>query len=192
MARATMADLITQMRGMSNAGTADYTVNGSAYWTDDQVQEVMERYRVDVNRIELMPVPKHVDGSELEYYDYHSGMQWLEQTDGGTAVFVVENAEGEDQGTALWSADYNRGVVTFAADQGGTAYFLTGRRYDLNRAAADMWRMKAAHYATAYDFSTDNHSMKRSQLISNAFQMADMYERNAPMNVVTMYRSDNG
>ena len=190
MARATMADLITQVRGLSNAGTADYTVNASSYWTDDQVQEVMERYRVDIHRVEMQPIPKHVGESELEWYEYHSGYSYLEQTDGGTAVFVVENSVGGDQGTATWSADYNRGVVTFAADTAGSAYFLTGRTYDLNRAAADMWRMKAAHYASAYDFSTDNHNMKRSQLISNAMQMAAMYERNSAMNVVTMYRSD--
>jgi len=190
MARSTMADLITQVRGMSNAGTADYTVNGSSYWTDDQVQEVMERYRVDIHRVEMQAIPKHTGESELEWYEYHSGYSHLEQTDAGTAVFVIENTQGDDQGTAAWSADYNRGVVTFVSDTGGSAYFLTGRTYDLNRAAADMWRMKAAHYANAYDFETDNHNMKRSQMITNAFRMAETYERNSAMNVVTMYRSD--
>ena len=38
MARAGMANLITEMRVLCQAGTADYSVAGVAYFSDDQIQ----------------------------------------------------------------------------------------------------------------------------------------------------------
>jgi hypothetical protein len=54
---------------------------------------------------------------------------------------------------------------------------LTGRSYDIYAAAADIWRRKAAHYASSsFDFSTDNHSIKRSQVYKHCLEMAEHYE----------------
>jgi hypothetical protein len=67
------------------------------------------------------------------------------------------------------------GRVTFAANQSGSARMIGGTAYDLNAAAADVWRTKASHYAVAYDMSTDNHNLSRSQLHKQALSMAGMY-----------------
>ena len=94
-------------------------------------------------------------------------------------------------GTAIvYTTDYYRGLVTFAADTGGSAYYLTGRTFDLNSAAADIWRQKAAHYAGEFTFSTDNHRIEKGALINNALKMAQVYAVNAPPTVTTLYRSD--
>ena len=50
---------------------------------------------------------------------------------------LVEDSDGDIIGTANWTADYARGLISFTADQAGTTYFVTGRTYDLNAAAAD-------------------------------------------------------
>ena len=45
-ARTGMADLITELRGFVEAGTADYSIVGSAgttnYWDDTQLQNILE------------------------------------------------------------------------------------------------------------------------------------------------------
>ena len=85
----------------------------------------------------------------------------LGNLESGTAVFTVQQYNG---GTApAYTADYNTGVITFTADTEGTAYMLTARSYDVNAAAAEVWRNKAANAAKYFDFSTDNHSVKKSQ-----------------------------
>jgi hypothetical protein len=40
------------------------------------------------------------------------------------------------------------------------------------RAAAEVWDTKAGLYESAVDWSSDNHSVKRSQQVTNARKMA--------------------
>ena len=42
-ARTGMSDIISTVRGMCNAGTADYTAGTAVYWTDDQLQGYLDR-----------------------------------------------------------------------------------------------------------------------------------------------------
>jgi hypothetical protein len=168
-----MSDLITRLRGMCMTGTADYTVAGSAYWTDDQLQAYLDRNRTDFYGEQLSSVLQYGTGGTAQYFDYRCRYGDLES---GTAVFVVQDSAWSTVGTANYTADYQRGVVTFASNTSGSTYFLSARSYDMNGAAADVWRMKAAQASTAFDWSSDNHSVKRSQLATQATQMANYYE----------------
>lgn len=190
MSRSTLATLIDQLRGLTDAGHADYNLGTAVYWDADQLQAVLDRHRLDVRREPLHAVVDYLSGGTVRYLEYRSAHAHFETTDGGTAVFVVEDSTGADVGTASYTPDYLRGVITFGADQAGTAYYLTGRAYDLNAAAADVWRMKAANVAKYYDFSTDNHSMSRSQMHKHYLEMADYYAGQSAPQVITMYRSD--
>jgi hypothetical protein len=157
-------------------GQTEFTVGDMTFWDNDQVQRVLDRHRFDFVREELLKVEKYIGGGSVENYEYRSKHSWLESTDGGSAVFVVEDSLGADIGTALWSADYKRGVITFAADTGGTTYYLTGRRYDINAAAADVARQTANYYAKSIDLSTDGHRLNRSQLREHYEDMADRFD----------------
>jgi len=85
-----------------------------------------------------------------------------------------------------YTMDYARGVATFATDQNGKAFYWSGFAYDLDAAAADIWRMKAAHATELVDFSTDGHSVKRSQQAQQYLTMAGYYQqRSASEGVVT-------
>jgi hypothetical protein len=193
MARATLSDLIETVRGYINAGTADYSIGTVSYWDDNQLQKVLDRYRRDVRREPLIKVKTYAGGGSVEYYEYQSRYRNFEQTDGGSALFIIEDGLGADQGTADWSADYQLGRVTFAANTAGTSYYLTGRIYDLYAAAADIWRQKAAHYSAgsgSFDWSTDNMSMKRSQMATQARDMANYYAGLAEPLTAILYRSD--
>ena len=75
-----------------------------------------------------------------------------------------------------YTADYISGIITFTADTAGSAYMLTARSYDINAAAADIWRGKAANAAKYFDFQTDNHRVSKSQLYKQFMDMAQHYE----------------
>mgnify|MGYP007068867204 CR=1 FL=1 len=71
-----------------------------------------------------------------------------------------------------------------------SAYYISGARYELEAAAADIWRRKASHYAQAYNISTDNQRLDRGALIEHALTMAREYENYAPVNNILVRRGD--
>lgn len=193
MARSGLSEFITELRGLTEAGTADYSVSGNSYWTDHQLQEVLDAHRRDVIFEQLKMYPVQIAGGSLGYYDYRSSYGFYESTTGGTAILYLQDSTGETIGSSNYTTDARRGQFQFSANQMGTVYYLTGRSYDLNAAAADIWRRKAAHYApTSFDFSTDNHSIHRSQIYQHCKEMADYFDGNSASAVssVQMIRSD--
>ena len=162
-ARTGMSNLITELRSLTEAGTAEYSITSSTFWSDDQLQDVLDIHRKDLRFSLLQAYPDTVQGGSLLYYEFRSEYQFFEATTGGTSILYLQDSTGATLGTALWNADYRRGAFTFVNDARGTSIYLTGRSYDLNASAADVWRRKAAHYApSSFDFSTDNHSISRS------------------------------
>lgn len=193
MARSTMVDLIETLRGMTQAGQADYTVAGVSYWSDDQLQAVLDRHRLDVHHELLRSVESWQGGGSVAYYDYYSEHGSFEHTGGGTALFIVEDSTGTNAGTALWTADYSRGQVTFSADTKGIRYYLSGRSYDLNGAAADVWRQKASQVAlTGYSWSTDNMRVDKSSVQAAYFAQARVFDALARPQTIYVDRGDAG
>lgn len=176
MARTGMASLITELRGMTNTANDDYTVGGVSYWSADQLQQVLDRHRMEVVREALHHLDEYGAGGTANITRYYSRYGNYEQTTGGSAVFVVQDSTSNTVGTASYSVDYTRGEVIFAANTGGSAYYLTGRTYDLNAAAADVWERKAAQVAmAAYSWSSDNMRVDKSGIRKEALEMARYY-----------------
>lgn len=191
--RSGMTNLIQELRGLTEAGGADYSIAGVPYWSDSHIQDVLDLHRTDIIFQPLQSYPVTVSGGSVSYMDYRSEYGYLEATTGGTSILYLQDSTGATVGTANYTTDARRGQFQFSASQGGTVYYMTGRSYDLNAAAADIWRRKAAHYApTSFDFSTDNHSIHRSQVYEHCREMADYFSGNSQsaMTTVTMYRSD--
>lgn len=192
MTRPTLADLYIELRSMTEAGTADYTLNGETYWDDATLHNVLDSYRKDIYHELLTPVEEVDSGGTAVWKNYYTGYENLENTSGGTSIFYVQDAVGDTVGTANYSTDYQRGVVAFVQNTGGSTYYFTGRSYDLNAAAADIWRRKASHTANAFSFSTDNHRVDRGKLHDQYIKMAEMYENRGGNSVTTiqMWRND--
>jgi hypothetical protein len=189
-ARVGMIDLIQEVRDMANAGPGDFDVAGVPAYSDKQIQDVLDRFRTDHFRVQLQAVQSYNNGS-VEYKDYYSGVENLEKSTGGTAITYIQTAAGSVVSSSLYTFDYIRGAAAFASDTGGSTYYLYGRSYDLNRAAADIWRRKASYFANQFDFSTDNHSIKKGSVYKHCLEMAEFYEQRAATSmVVTMTRSD--
>lgn len=187
MSRSTMAHLLTEFRGMVDAGITDYTVGGVTYWSDDQLQTKLDAHRTYVNYQAVEGLENYIAGGTITYTIFPTERVWWEDT------VTVQETGGGTIGTANYSMDLLTGVITFTADQAGSARYVTGYTYNLFKSAAEVWNRKAAHYVTAVDWSTDNHSMKRSQLITQARQMALTYGEMAFQGMsINMDRSDDG
>jgi hypothetical protein len=191
-ARTGMTTLIDTVRGMTLAGTADYTAGTLTFWDDTEIQRVLDRHKIDLRGHVLQSRPDNAGAGTVEYLEFLVGYSNLES--GTPPIFELEYTTGGSVGTALYSVDYARGIVTFAADTAGTAFQVNASAYDLNASAADIWTMKGAYYATSYDFSTDNHSFSRSQITKQCTTMAQMYNRLADSSFgggqAILYRGD--
>lgn len=188
-ARDGMANLITQLRLLANAGPTDHTVNGVAYWTDDQLQERLDAHRQTVKRLAIHAEPEYIDGDYLytEYFIPEQHRQFEEAgTDSGWAL-------RDGDGTAIttgYTVNYESGTITFDADQDAEIYYLDFRVYDMNLAAADVWERKAGFYEASVDWSSDNHSVKRGQQRDFALKKAAEFRRRAGPMVSRRVRTD--
>ena len=183
MARTGMQTLIDTVRGYANAAPDEWTISTDTslieYWSDEEIERVLDRHKTEYIHEQMNAYPTYSGGS-IVYLQYHTGVRNIES---GTAVFKIEDSAGTVSG---YTVDYARGIVTFSTDQNGKAFYWSGFAYDLDAAAADIWRMKAAHATELVDFSTDGHSVKRSQQAQQYLTMAGYYQqRSASEGVVT-------
>lgn len=186
-ARAGMGTLIDTLRGMCLAATNDYTIGTHIYFMDGHVQEVLDRHKTYIVEEPLdNELTNYINGT-TNYLTYRSRFENWEQ---GTANFKITDTEGSTIAGTNYSMDYANGICAFSANQAGSTRYLTGYTYDMNAAAADLWRMKAAAYSAGCDFSTDNMRVNRGQLIQNALKMANDYSSRAGAQVITMGRDD--
>ena len=174
MARTGMQTLIDTVRGYANAAPDEWEVSTDnsliEYWSDEEIQRVLDRHKREYIHALMDAQPTYESGSTV-FKQYLLGATNVES---GTAVFKIEDTAGTVTG---YTVDYTRGIATFLTDQSGKAFYWSGFAYDLDAAAADIWRMKASHVAGLVDFSTDGHSIKRSQQAQQYLSMANYFQQ---------------
>lgn len=177
MARDGMAELISTVRQYAHAGTADHSVGGVTYWTDDQIQERLDRTQVTYNRVALHSDPQYVNGA-YDYREYHlpSEMEWIERA-GTNSGWALRDGDGVDVDDADYSVNYDARVITFDANTNNEIYYLDARTYDLYNAVASVWESKVGFYESVVDWSSDNHRVSNSQKWAHAKAMVDKYSR---------------
>lgn len=182
--RTGMANLISRWRRMVDDA-------GTAVWTDEQAQQILDVNREDFWWDSMTPVPEQSGGSTV-YTVYLLRRQNLEELSSGSAYWRVFDGAGTTIGTAGYAVDYLTGIITFTADQMGSARFLTGRAFDLYGAAADAWRERAASKASAYNFQADGGRFDRAQWFEHCLKMAEYYGNlvHGGMTVSVLDRSD--
>jgi len=179
MSRTGNADLIARVRSLTSVGTAEYTNGTANMWDADQIEQVLDRHRMDITRERLIPDRNNDAGGAVSYTVFRSAFGNMES---GTALFI-EDGVGDDRtagtATANYSGDYQRGTFTFGADQAGTALYITARSYDLYGAAAEVLESWAGSAARDFDFSTDSSSFSRSQKSKAMLEQARVLRRRA-------------
>lgn len=179
--RAGMIENIRQLRAMSQATDSEYALLGENYFTDDQLQTVLDRYRLDVYQEMIEPIP-YSEHSTTIYRDYYFRNGHVEAASSGTLIWQLQNSSYNAVSTADYSIDYNAKLIRFSSTTDGGYHFLSYRSYNLNAAAAEVWRMKAANVAGRFDIRSDNHDLKRSQLTAQYLKMAEYYDKLSQQN----------
>lgn len=176
--RTGMSELIRQLRQMAQAESAEYQVGDDIYWEDEHLQDILDLFRADVYEESIYPIPQFVSGNTV-YQNYYWIYSNVERASSGTAIWQLQDLNGSAIGTANYSIDYNARRIRFSTTTDGSEYALTYSYYDLNRAAAEVWRRKAANVANRFDVRTDNHDLKRNQLRQNYLDMAKYFDEQA-------------
>jgi hypothetical protein len=184
-----MDELIIKLRLFTNTGVNDYTVGNTSYWTDEQLQDELDRTKELVNYQSMISVPSYGVGGAVTWTEYQTGLTAWEksptiQNEGGT-VLTAGTATGN------YAFNDNIGVISFVGDTSGKTRYITGNIYNVELAASRIWEQKADYYATQFDFSTDNHTIKRSPLADQCKKMAQFYAGRAGITQIEMVRSDD-
>lgn len=186
MARSGMANIILEVRRKANAGTADTTVVGETYWSDDHIEDVLDQYVTIHKDVYLEGLAEIGSGGTAFYYDYLLPARWVEGTASNWSLLDTVGSAAP-----AYTFDDKAAMISFSSDTAGSAYYWTGRSYDVNRAVADIWESKAAHIAAgAVDWASDNHRVSQSKQIDNYMAMAKKFRNLAGPKVVRRVRVD--
>lgn len=184
-----MTALIAQLRRLAAVSVGDVTVGGETYWTDDQLEDVLDRRRTEYRGVGLGPIMG--TPAQTTYTDYLLPTRDLEYDAlGGADGFTLLDSTGA--AAPAHTVDVSAGLIVFDADTGGASFYLDYRTYDLNAAAADVWEMKASFVASAVDWRSDNHQISASQEYEHCMKRAREFRSKAGggLQVVELWRSD--
>jgi hypothetical protein len=173
--RETMANLITRVRDMVNDPAGD-----TQKFSDQQIQDVLDRHRIDFRYLELTPGIT-ISGGTTGYLNYYADEgDWEEDV-------VISSSTGAAVSPA--TSDYLTGAWTFASSQ-YPPLFLTGKSYDPHASAAEVLRMWASREKLSFDASQGGTSAQRSQKIKHLREMASEYDGMAKIRSVQIIRTD--
>lgn len=191
-ARAGMVALIAELRSMTDTASAETTVNGTAYWTDDQLQDILDEIGSDVVDDRLIPAPLYYNGVyEYRRYYLRQGLPlWFEGAATSGAFEVVDSL-----GVApafVYTFNSKRRLIEFAENTLGKDYFLRARAFNLYAAAAEVWLQKASHRTALVDFKAGNNQIYEDQEWQHCMKMHSFYKRKTGFRAVPMRRVDYG
>lgn len=174
-ARTGMTEILSRLRIMTETVASVETVGTADPWTDDALQAILDRKRVDIFDEPLVAVPLYTSGTrEYLRYEFPS---WLKsatlERDGTSGAFsVVDNlGNAAPTYTIYWDAGY----IEFAADTAGTSYYLRARVFDLRGCAAEVWNQKAGLRAKLIQWKAGDHTLYEDQEYDHCIQMAKHY-----------------
>jgi hypothetical protein len=184
-----MTNLVQRLREAASADEAEFVLGGGTYWTSEQLQTKLDQQRVDIYAEPIAPTPTYVN-AVVQYLDYYWRYSNVEEAESGSAAWHLQDSNGSAIGTGSYSIDYDARKISFSTTTNGSVLMLTYRTFKVNMAAAEVWEIKAANVSNRFDISTDNHSLKRSQLEAAYSKRAKEFRQKAGGQVKQMVRVD--
>jgi hypothetical protein len=177
--------LVKDLRRMTAVGEAQYEVDGTAFWGDEDLEGAISRHVVSrLLQAEVELIATMSPASALVFMN-------------GRATFAgmldVETAEvtrytgGAIAGTAVVHSD---GRIEFSENQATAIPVLSGLCYDLNAAAADVLTEWASALKLGYDIKSGDASLPRSQRHEMLLEQAEAFRSKAVAGTAQMGRTD--
>lgn len=184
-----MRDLISRLRVMiGDVYEISRPILGSQpqanfVWTDGELQDALDVHREDVRYALLEPrgTPQPYTGV-MEYLDYYAPCGWW---DSDTQLYGPAW-----QPLSPATSDFLTGHWTFSASQ-VPSVFVTGRRYDINGAAADMCEKWASLVKLDYSFRSETGAQfNRAEMSANLLTLAERFRVKQEPSIVEQVRMD--
>jgi len=174
--RTSMVDLISRVRML----ISDPAGEGQTF-TDQEIQDVLDRYGTTVNYMELIPAETIAAGGSVSYLDYYADVgDWEADEKLYDASWNELAPSASDRLTGHWAfSESQTPPVT-----------IVGKFYDVNAAAADLLEAWATKVALDFDFSTDGQSFRRSQKREALLELAAQYRKKARPTRAWLVRGD--
>jgi hypothetical protein len=177
--------VVEALRRITSVGNAQYTLNGTAFWTDEQLAEVLERH-VPMRLIQA-PI------SLIDTLDAEAGIVFVNGRAPAVGMLDIENVTvtnwtgGDLLGDATVHSD---GRVEFTENQASTVPVISGLCYDIFGSGAEVVTSWAGALSEGADVTIDGQSIKRSQRHEQLLAQADSLRARAVAGTAQMTRSD--
>lgn len=177
--RTTMSNLIARVRLLVNDPNPPPS-GGVLTFQDTDIQDVLDESRMDLFNRPLKAMPTY-SGSTISFLDYFSDLGGWE--DGMTLrqyLTVVVTPS---------SIEPIAGHFQFAATT-LPPVMVTGKLYDVYRAAADLLERWSAKMVFAYDITANGQTLHRSQQGAALQKLVAYYRRKQRARTISMIRTD--
>lgn len=179
-----MSEIVDELRRMAAVAPDQYEIDGTVYWTDEQLQAVLDKRVSD--RLLQAPVESIFTLNEASSLEVRNGQVDVAGRLDTDTAHVFNRSGVSVAGVAV----HPDGRLEFATDQTGHPLLLTGLAYDLNAAAADVLTDWAAAVKGGYDISVDGQELKRSQRHAQLLEQAKAFKARGVAGSVRLHRSD--
>lgn len=172
--RSSMAALIARTRLLINDLSS-----ATQQFADQDIQDVLDESRVDVVNQALEPRPTYVVGT-IQYLNYYSQGGWEDDYVFKQYLTIVVTPS---------TLEPIAGHFAFATSTLPPVY-ITGKLYDVYRAAADLLERWAAVWVFRYAATFDGQTAQRQQVAIALQNLATTYRKKQRAGTIKMIRSD--
>lgn len=174
-ARSTMAALISRVRLLIND-----PVTANMTFTDDDIQNVLDAGRADVKNQVMIPKPTF-SGSTIQFLDYYTELgDWEDDVVFKQYLVNVVTPSINEPIAGHWQ--FSQTMLP--------PIYISGKTYDIYRAAADLLERMAAKWVLSYNISVDGQSLQRSQAAIALQNLAKTYRMQQRAFGISLRRSD--
>lgn len=167
VARASMTSLIAHLRQKANASNEGETFNGVTYWSDDQLQDILDSY----SEVGYAYLQKQSPLDNVTYFISLPKTTWIED---GFSIY-------QDGTTSLVTTTYtftpSNNRVVFDSSVPDLDYNLQGTLYAMNLAIAEVWLQKAQQRENYITFKAGSHRMEAGQERDYCYRMYEHYRQ---------------
>lgn len=161
--RSGMTSLVSHLRQHSNASTTD-VFNGVTYWTDDQLQDVLDQFAM-VGQI--LPLAKVGVYDKVTYQLNLTLPFWVED---GFSIYIRDTKVEE---TTTFTYNHLTHQIVFDSDIAETRELVAyATVYVMTDAIASVWEQKAQHRENFITNKTGNNRFEASQIVDHCKNQA--------------------
>lgn len=170
------------------------------FFSEQDLQDYLDQYRDDIRYEPLDIAPSIVNTASTNnqastiFADYYSAFNFWEddivlQGYSNGAAWVVLTPVLSENLLGHWS--FETSVFTSGTIPGQfPPVFATGKIFDPYASSADLLEFWGAASAASYDITVEGQSLRRSQLMTAKFALAEVYRRRAKPRVGKIVRTD--